>query len=115
MNKKAKLSKTWDWWKTAYNCKIQLSAEPGINGKLILQIVSVENAQAYVFMQPNTFDKSLSPTHGLLENNMVYAYDKRKTSGVYAVPSDWTVTIAYNVGMFSGSIVVETWLEEYTD
>jgi len=77
--------------------------------------VSVENAQAYVFMQPNTFDKSLSPTHGLLENNMVYAYDKRKTSGVYSVPSDWTVTIAYNVGMFAGSIVVETWLEEYTD
>jgi len=46
---------------------------------------------------------------------MVYAYDDRKTSGIYAVPSDWTVTIAYNVGMFAGSIVVETWLEEYTN
>jgi len=66
-------------------------------------------------MQPNSFATEMSDTHGILENNMVYAYDSKKTSGVYAVPSDWTVTIAYNVGMFAGSIVVETWLEEYTD
>ena len=61
-------------------------------------------------MQPNSFSTSLSDTKGILENNMVYAYDKQKSTGVFAVPSDWTVTVTYNVGMFAGSIVIETWL-----
>jgi hypothetical protein len=66
-------------------------------------------------MQPNTFSRELSDTHGILENNMVYSYDEKKSSGVFSVPSDWTVTVAYNVGMFAGSIVVESWLQEWEE
>ena len=60
-------------------------------------------------MVPNNFNQENFNTIGLIENNMVYAY-KKKGNGIYEVPSDWSIHIAYNVGMFSGSIAVETWV-----
>jgi len=112
LDKKQRIYKTWDWWSTAYNCKISVRAADGINGKLIVKITEVENANVFIYMQPNAFGKDLSDTHGILENNMVYQWDKNQgvSGGVYRVPSDWTITITYNIGMFRGSIILETWL-----
>ena len=43
---------------------------------------------------------------------MVYAYKKGGAGGdgLYYVPSDWSVIVSYNVGMFSGSIDIRTWV-----
>ena len=65
-------------------------------------------------MVPNNFNKEKFNTVGLIENNMVYAYKKRDNRP-FKVPSDWTIHIAYNVGMFSGSVAAETWVEEFSE
>lgn len=74
-NDKKKLYKTWDWWSTAYNCKIAIRAADGLNGKMVVKIVEVDNANAFIYMQPNTFSEELQDSHGILENHMVYQWD----------------------------------------
>jgi len=43
-----------------------------LNGKLIVELVSVDSADTYIYMMPNKFSDDFR-THGILENNMVYA------------------------------------------
>jgi hypothetical protein len=40
------------------------------------------------------------------------AYQKQ-TLGVYQVPTDWTITILYEVEKLSGKIKLETWVDKY--
>ena len=58
-DKKERVYKTWDWWSTAYNCKISIRAAEGMNGKLMVQMTEVENANAFIYMQPNSFSSKL--------------------------------------------------------
>ena len=93
-----------------------LSALPGLNGKLIVDIPIIQEGKAYVFLQPNNFNKDKVNTHGILENNKVYALSGSKsTSGRFVVPADWTVSIAYVLGRKAGGMEVMTWVEEYAD
>lgn len=73
LNVKKSLSTEWEYWSRAYNCKFLISANAGLNGKMIVDVANVENANAYVFLQPNSFNTEISTTHGILENNMIYA------------------------------------------
>ena len=77
----------------------------------------MENAQGFVYLQPNKFTKEVSDTVGLLENMMVYPWKKAggRSTNTWEVPSDWTVYVVYNVGMFSGSVIIESSVSEYTD
>ena len=48
---------------------------------------------------------------------MVYPWKKaggRKTN-TWVVPTDWTVYVVYNVGMFSGSVITESSASQYDD
>ena len=40
--------------------------------------VRIDEGKAYVYLQPNTFNKEISDTQGILENNMVYALSVKK-------------------------------------
>ena len=85
---------------------------------MIVDIETVRNANAYIFLQPNNFNKDISISHGILENNMMYEISiyKGKTKGKYEVPTDWTVFISYNyVREEAGSIAVKSWVDEFTD
>jgi len=112
LNVKKTLEATWEYWSRAYNCKFLISAIAGLNGKLVVDVSNVENANAYIFLQPNSFSNEISDTHGILENNMIYALtkEKQRTSGSFEVPADWTIGIAYNVGNFAGGVSMTTWV-----
>ena len=88
-------------FEVGYNCKIQINAKD-LNGKLVIEIVRNEAGDAFIFMQPNGFNDAAG-THGILENNMVYQI-QGETGGVYEVPTDWTITLVYNVGYFKGGL-----------
>jgi len=45
-----------------------------------VNIEEVENAKTYIFLQPNKFNKETFNTHGILENNMIYAMNKKKSA-----------------------------------
>ena len=80
---------------------------------MIVKIEDVENANVFIYLQPNSFSKDLQDSHGILENNMVYQWDKNRSKvkgGIYRVPSDWTIFVTYNTGMFKGTIILDTWL-----
>ena len=53
-----------------------------------------------------------SGTHGIIENDMFY---ENQRSGTYQIPSDWTMTLNYNSGMFGGSVQLKTRLEFYEE
>ena len=38
---------------------------------------------------------------------MIY---ENKTEGIFSVPTDWTITIAYEVGYESGKLKLQTWV-----
>jgi len=46
---------------------------------------------------------------------MIYTLSEymKRTSGIYKVPTDWTVIISYNIRDNFGEINIETWVEEY--
>ena len=76
-----------------------ISANAGLNGKLIVNLEKVEGVNVFIFLQPNNFNKELSVTHGILENNMLYSitvYVNQETKKKYMVPTDWTIIISYN-------------------
>ena len=103
----------WSWLENAYNCKIAISASPHLNGKIIVETEKFGSA-AYVYLQPNHFNEKYG-THGILENGMVYPVKKADGKQIYTVPTDWTIYIAYNLGMWGGKGVVRTIAEEYND
>jgi hypothetical protein len=85
-------------------------AESTLNGKLKISIEST-GATIYVYMMPNAFNKEVSNTIGILENNQIKA---KVTTGTYEVPTDWSFHLAYNVGYLDGFVSVKSWVEEYT-
>jgi hypothetical protein len=56
----------WDWWSSAFNCRISISASPHLNGKLVVEIEKID-ALGWVYLQPNYFNNEKG-THGILEN-----------------------------------------------
>ena len=56
------MNKNWDVWTGAFNCRVSIAANPGLNGKLIVDIKKVDNADAYIYLQPNQFSHVLSET-----------------------------------------------------
>jgi len=45
-------SESWGWLLAAYNCKLVFSADEGLNGKLTVQILSLDenSASAYIYL-----------------------------------------------------------------
>lgn len=86
-----------------------LTAAPGLNGKINVQILDVNDASLQIYRMPNSFNPSFG-TQGIFENNM---YDNYIKTGLFVVPTDWTIWIVYNKPVFEGSVSIITWLEEY--
>ena len=59
--------------------------------------------QGWVYLQPNNFD-SKKGTHGLLENGYTYELNHLKRNWKLEAPSDWTISIMYNIGLYAGEI-----------
>jgi len=81
-----------------------------MNGKLKVEIISVEDVSANIYLMPNSFSDSYG-THGILENNKMYI---NVESGTYTIPSDWSLWVVYNPGIFDGGINMKSWLEMLT-
>ena len=107
----------WGWFNTAFNCKVQINSTENLNGKLVLEIVNVDDATLYVYLQPNNFHVDQNkPTIGLIENNMVYNhYSWTKGGRKYEIPTDWTAYLIYNVGYGNGAITVKSWIDQYKE
>jgi hypothetical protein len=60
---------------------------------------------------PTHFSDSYG-TKGILENNQFW--QRVKAGQRFDVPTDWTIFIEYNPGVWSGSIRLRTWAEQYT-
>lgn len=96
----------WSILESGLNCKIVVKAHEYLNGKLIVNIASLEEASASVYLMPNYFSKDYG-FHGLFENGKEY---HTVGTGQYEVPSDWTVFIEYNPYMVTGGIEVQSWV-----
>lgn len=103
------VSLKWNLFKYGNNCKIKISADKGMNGKLQVQILHVEKVNLFVYLQPNSFNSKYG-TQGILENNKIYS---RVDAGVYTVPTDWNIILQYNPGVYPGQISMKSWVEEY--
>lgn len=86
-----------------------ISASDALNGKLILKIMNVEDAELHVFKMPKHFNKDYG-YKGFFENNDYYTYQRE---GTYEAPSDWVFFIQYNSFIFDGSITVSSEVVEY--
>ena len=106
----------WGWFETAFNCKIAITGANSMNGKLTVEILNVDDATLYIYLQPNNFNEEEMKTVGIIENNKVYNhYSWTKAGRRYSVPSDWTIFLVYNVGYVNGAISVKSWVEPYTE
>ena len=48
-----------------------------MNGKLKVNLNRLENANVFVLLQPNRFNKDIKNTHGILENGMIYGVNEQ--------------------------------------
>ena len=62
------------WNKSAkgVNCRMSISAQKSLNGKLQVKMKSIRLAKAKIYLQPNKLDPKKYKTHGIIENNMYY-------------------------------------------
>ena len=67
------------------HCKMVISASDKLNGKLVINLKTVDDAEVHVFMMPKNFNADYGYI-GLFENNDYYTY---QSSGTYTAPSDW--------------------------
>lgn len=88
-----------------------IGGAPGLNGKIKVEILDVDDVTIYIYEMPNSFSDSYG-THGLLENGK---FHQRVKSGVYTVPTDWSIWIVFNPGVIGGGVSIRTWAEEYTE
>ena len=71
-NEDHNITKSWKDLSNAYNCKISITAEPSLNGKIVVEATKLTDASTYVYLQPNNRKRDGKDTHGIVENNMVY-------------------------------------------
>mmetsp|Transcript_16769 Transcript_16769/g.25839 ORF Transcript_16769/g.25839 Transcript_16769/m.25839 type:complete len:197 (+) Transcript_16769:222-812(+) len=106
-------SAKWSANERGYNCKVQISASPLVNGKLNVKVESVHGQmKLYVYMQPNHFNSKVKQTYGVEENGM--AYQVSSYPRTFKVPSDWSVFFVYINTEEQGSLGIESWVEEFT-
>ena len=111
---KQSLKSEWGFFETANNWRMQFQGDPKLNGKIKIQLDS-KGAYVYIYMMPNRFNKEVSNTIGILENNKIIENkDYSSKSAIFEVPTDWTIYITYNVGYLDGYVSVRSWAEEYT-
>ena len=87
-----------------------ISASDKLNGKLVLNLKTVDDAEVHVFMMPKNFNADYGYI-GLFENNDYYTY---QSSGTYTAPSDWYFIVQYYSYYFDGSLSVSSVVKEYT-
>lgn len=112
MNAEQTTTIVWGDDERSFNCKITISADEILNGKLTLEVIAVEQASAYIYLLPNVFNTELSDTIGILENNLVYSITSEY--GKISVPTDWSMIVSYNTDNDEGTISIKTYAEEYT-
>ena len=103
--------KDWNTFEDAYHCKMVFTASGFLNGKLVVKIDGIEDAEAHVFAMPRHWNKEY-PFHGIFENNDFFTYQK---SGTYEFPSDWVIMIQYYIGYFDGDLRVSSEVLEYDE
>jgi hypothetical protein len=65
---------------------MRIKAEAALNGKIILEILDVNDARLNVFLMPNDFSGKYG-TLGILENNKITK--DPKDGARFEVPTDW--------------------------
>lgn len=80
----------WGIMSNAYQCRVVISASERLNGKLIVEIYSVNDASIRVYQMPNSFNREIYGTKGILENNRINITDE---PAIFKVPTDWTVIL----------------------
>jgi hypothetical protein len=60
----------WGFFENAYNCKMTFTATTSLNGKVMVSL-QAKGASVYIYMMPNNFNKEISDTVGILENNQI--------------------------------------------
>ena len=61
-------SKRWGFFDYGYNCKMRFRANKRLNGKLRVEVESINDARAFVYLMPNEFNESYE-MHGIFEND----------------------------------------------
>jgi hypothetical protein len=91
----------WSIENKSFNCKLVFKADSALNGKIVVDLLEVTNANVYVYKMPNSFTTSHT-TQGVLENNQI---DARVQSGsIFEAPADWTIYLIYNKYNDAGKI-----------
>ena len=100
----------WGIISNAYQCRVVISASENLNGQLLVEIYSINDASIRVYQMPNNFNTDIYDTKGILENNRINITDK---PAIYKVPTDWTIVLQYNVGFLGGHIKLRSWAQQY--
>lgn len=77
---------------------MKINATADLNGKIIVQFETIDDADVWVFLQPNAFSTKYG-TQGILENFKGAAKIK---NGTFTVPTDWTVIVSFNPSIYDG-------------
>ena len=88
-----------------------ISASEKLNGKIVVKLDSVNDAEVHVFMMPKHFNPDYG-YKGFFENNDYYTYQK---DGTYEAPTDWVIYIQYNTFYFDGNIILSSEVKEYDE
>ena len=93
-----------------YHCKIKISADQLLNGKITLEIESIKEATAYLYHLPNSFNTELSNTIGIIENNKINSLN---AGGKASIPTDWSFYISYITLEGVSEIKLKSYVEDY--
>ena len=93
-----------------FHCKIKISADSILNGKITVEVETVKEATAYLYQLPNAFNTELSNTIGLIENNQI---NFLTAGGKTSIPTDWTFYISYITSEGISEIKVKSYVEDY--
>ena len=86
------------------------SADHALNGKIVVNLLHVNMADAFIYKMPNNIDRKKG-THGIDENNQTYI---RNHSGRYEAPTDWSIYVVYNKNNEAGKIILSSWVENFS-
>lgn len=108
---------TWDWdmQKVGFNCRIQVHADPALNGKLNVKILDMGDQAIHVIWQPKNYPNKYNENDGpwgLYEKGRIF-YNVNNNHHDQ-VPTDWQFFVYYYVmylNMFSSKrIVIKSWV-----
>ena len=101
----------WDWSLDGYHCRMLIEADPGMNGKLHLEVLDTGWQKVEIMMMPGFMHTD--QYWGLYDNGNRYTADEGQT---WTVPTDWVFMVYYRLDYDklygSQTIELKTWVAE---